>query len=145
MKFPRWLTILPMIQRSASSQHNVQSCVTACLGDIQRAMSADVAVYWVLALPAVAAFYLAYGVVEKIIRKWRTPQKITEPTPHISKPSTVEPPRKDDLPPAAHGYDTPELFRRDALIHIRQLAQTQVCECPHPCVVCRTYVERGRV
>jgi hypothetical protein len=47
--------------------------------------------------------------------------------------------------PAVRGYDTPELFRRDTLIHIRQLAQKQVCERPCPCVVCRTYVERGHV
>jgi hypothetical protein len=47
--------------------------------------------------------------------------------------------------PAAYGYDTPELFRRDALIHIRQLAQKQVCERPHPFGVCRTYVKRGQV
>lgn len=105
----------------------------------------DAAAIWILALPAVVAFYLAYGVVEKIIQKRRTPRKITEAAPRTSEPSTVELLPKDDMPPAVHGCDTPELFRRDALIHIRQLAQKQVCERPHPCVVCRTYVERGHV
>jgi hypothetical protein len=79
----------------------------------------DAAAIWILALLAVVAFYLAYGVVEKIIRKWRTPRKITEAAPRTSEPSTVELLPKDDMPLAVYGYDTPELFRRDALIHIR--------------------------
>jgi hypothetical protein len=84
-------------------------------------MSADAVVFWVLALPAVVAFYLAYGVVQKIIQKQRPSRRITEPTPSNSEPSTVEAPRKNDMPPAVRGYDTPELFWRDALIHIRHL------------------------
>jgi flagellar biosynthesis/type III secretory pathway M-ring protein FliF/YscJ len=84
-------------------------------------MSADVVVFWILALPAVVAFYLAYGVVEEIIQKRRANRKVTEPAPRNSEPSTVEPQRKDDVASAVRGYDTPELFRRDALIHIRHL------------------------
>lgn len=82
-------------------------------------MGADTVVCWLLASPAVAAFYLAYGVVEEIIRKRRPSQRITELAPRNSEPSTVERPQKADMPPAVRGYDTPELFRKDALIHIR--------------------------
>jgi hypothetical protein len=81
----------------------------------------DVAVYWILALPAVAAFFFACGVVEEIIRKRRKSRKITEPAPRTSEPSTSGPTRKADMPPVVRGYDTPELFRHDALIHIHHL------------------------
>jgi hypothetical protein len=84
-------------------------------------MSADAVVCWILAWPAVAAFYLAYSVVEQIIQKRRASPRITELAPRTSEPSTVEPPQKSDMPPAVRGYDTPELFWRDALIHIRHL------------------------
>jgi hypothetical protein len=90
-------------------------------------MGADTVACWILALPAVAAFYLAYGVVEKIIRKRRSSLNITERAALNSKPSTIESPRKADMPPAVRGYDTPELFRQDALIHIRHL-DAQVAE-----------------
>jgi len=81
----------------------------------------DAAAIWILALPAVVAFYLAYGVVEEIMQKRRVSRKITEPAPRASEPSTVEPRPKDDMEPAVHGYDTHELFRQDALIHIRHV------------------------
>jgi hypothetical protein len=95
-------------------------CLSDPVGDIHGAMGA-VVVYWILALPAVGAFFLAYGVVEEIIRKRRTRRKIAEPAPRTSETSTVGPTRNDDAAPAVHGYDTPELFRHDALAHIRQL------------------------
>jgi hypothetical protein len=38
----------------------------------------DVVVFWILALPVAAAFYLAYGVVEEIIRKRRPSSRITD-------------------------------------------------------------------
>jgi hypothetical protein len=84
-------------------------------------MGADAVVFWILALPAVVAFYLAYGVIEEIIQKRRASRRITEPAPRNSEPSTVEPPQRDDMALAVHGYDTPELFRHDALIQIRHL------------------------
>ena len=84
-------------------------------------MSADAVVFWILALPGVAAFYLAYGVVEEIIQKRRPSRRITEPAPRTSEPSTVEPPSTNDMAPAVRGYDTPELFRQDALIRIHHL------------------------
>jgi hypothetical protein len=76
-------------------------------------------VCWILALPAVVAFYLAYGVIEEIIQKRRASRRITEAAARTSEPSTVEPLPKDDMALAVHGYDTPELFRQDALAHIR--------------------------
>ena len=66
-------------------------------------MGADAVVFWILALPAVVAFFLAYGVVEEIIRKRRTPRKIAKPAPRNSEPLTVEPPRKAEMPPAVRG------------------------------------------
>jgi hypothetical protein len=80
----------------------------------------DVVVCWILALPAVVAFYLAYGVVEEIIQR-RASRKVSELAPRNSEPSPVEPPRKADTSPTVRGYDTPELFRQDTLIHIRHL------------------------
>jgi hypothetical protein len=90
-------------------------------------MGADAVVCWLLALPAVVAFYLAYGVVEEIIQKRRASRRITRPAPRICEPATVQPPPKDDVAPAVRGYDTPELFRQDALIHIRHL-ESEVAE-----------------
>lgn len=90
-------------------------------------MSAGDAVFWILALPAVIAFFFAYGIVEEIIRKRHTSRKIAEPVPRFSTPSLDPPPPKADMASAAHGYDTPELFRQDALAHIRQL-DAQVAE-----------------
>ncbi len=76
--------------------------------------------YWILALPAVALFCFTYGLVEEFIRKRRRPEQPSEATCSIAQPSENEPARQFDWPQAAHGYDTPELFRQDALIHIRE-------------------------
>jgi hypothetical protein len=80
-----------------------------------------VVVCWILALACASVFYFAYGVVEEIIQKKRpAPRKIAKPALRFATP-IIEPPRKDDMAPAVRGYDTPELFRQDALLHIRRL------------------------
>ena len=88
--------------------------------------TADV-VAWIFALPAVTVFFLAYGIVEDIIRKRCTPRKITEPREPAPTTSIVDPPRNADPPLEIRGYDTPELFRQDALAHIRHL-ESEVAE-----------------
>lgn len=81
----------------------------------------DVVVCWILPLPAVAAFFLAYGVVEEIIRKQRQSRKTPEATPRNFSVPPIEKAPEADPAPAAHGYGTPELFRHDVLLHIGQL------------------------
>jgi hypothetical protein len=81
----------------------------------------DVVVFWILALACAGVFFFAYGVVEEIIRKARTPRKIAKPALRFATTPIIEPPPNADMPPAVRGYDTPELFWRDALIHIRYL------------------------
>lgn len=75
---------------------------------------------WILALPAVATFYFVYGVVEEIFQKRRQSRK-RQVKPHSFPIAPIKTPLKVDLPAAAHGYDSPELCRRDVLLHIREL------------------------
>jgi hypothetical protein len=80
----------------------------------------DALVCWILALPAVAAFYFAYGVIEELLRKRRQP-KLDLLKPLVSAQPAIEKTEGTDPAPQLHGYDTPELFRRDALLHIGRL------------------------
>jgi hypothetical protein len=84
-------------------------------------MTADVAACWILALPFIFAFYLAYGIVDEISRNRLKPAGPPESKPSVSQPSLSEPPDKHDWPLSVHRHGTPELFREDALMHIRQL------------------------
>ncbi len=80
----------------------------------------DAVVFWILTLPAAALFYFTYGLIEEAVRNGRRPAKPPEAQPSLEPRSESEPPCPFDWPQAAHGYDTPELFREDALMHIRE-------------------------
>ncbi len=84
-------------------------------------MSAGDAVgFWILALSSIGLFVFVYGLIEEALRSWRKPSKSVEPKLHTSKPSVSEPPKKYDWPPSLHGYDSADLVREDALMHIRE-------------------------
>ncbi len=82
---------------------------------------ADVVLCWLVALPAVIAFYLIYTVIEEIIRNPRKPAKVLESKLCIERPSLSEPPDKHNWPLFSSRLCTPALFREDALMHVRQL------------------------
>ncbi len=82
--------------------------------------AADTITSWILALPAIALFYFAYGIIEEIFRKRRGP-KLDPPKPFLSASPVIEKTEEAHPAPEAHGYDSPDLFRRDALLHIQRL------------------------
>ncbi len=87
---------------------------------------ADVVGIWIGALPLIIVFFLAYGFVEEAFRSRRQQQHIPQIKP--SAPPEIEPPaREPDFSPCLHAYDSPELFRSDALLHMHEL-QKEVTE-----------------
>ncbi len=80
----------------------------------------DVVASWILALPTVAIFFFVYGIIEEAIQKRRATRKGREPHEACSPLPPLQPVKKADIPPDSRGYDTPELFREDALMHIRR-------------------------
>jgi hypothetical protein len=80
-----------------------------------------VVVFWILALPAVVAFYLAYGLIEDMIQKDSTRKHPLE-QPKLVHPSPVIPFQSEsDQTPQFRGYDSSELFREDTLIRLREI------------------------
>lgn len=83
-------------------------------------MSGDVVVFWILALTSVALFFFIYGIVEETIQKRRAIRKSPEPQHVLSSSPSSQPLNQTEIPPENCGYDSPELFREDALMHIRE-------------------------
>src|SRR5574342_122809 len=81
----------------------------------------DAVVCWILALPSVAVFFLAYSVLEDMIKKTWAPRR------SLDQPKLVDayPPARVQVicepPPQVRGYDSPALFREDTLIRLREI------------------------
>jgi hypothetical protein len=84
-------------------------------------MGADVVIWRILAFPAVAVFFFAYGVLEDMIKKCCPPKrpldqpKFTDASPLARFPAVPE------QPPQVRGYGTFALFCEDALIRLEEL------------------------
>jgi hypothetical protein len=81
----------------------------------------DVVVFWILALPAVAVFFFAYGVLEDMIKKPWPPKRPPDQPKfiHPSPPTRFQ--TESEQPPQVRGYDSSELFREDTLSRLREI------------------------
>ena len=81
----------------------------------------EAVVFWICALACVGVFFLAYGVLEDMIKKSRPPKRPPDQPKfiHPSLPALVQ--AEPEQPPQVRGYDSSELFRLDTLIRLREI------------------------
>ena len=81
-------------------------------------------VYWILALTLMAGFWLVFGIVatEFKRREWRLRGAWSTEPPAVGGPqqesAAISEKRESE---AVRGFDSPELFRKDALERIKRL------------------------
>jgi len=82
--------------------------------------AADVVIFWIVASPVVAVFFLTYGVLEDMIQKAWTRKHPPEQSKLVHR-SPVNPFQTEpNQTPQFRGYDSSELFRKDALIRLHE-------------------------
>jgi hypothetical protein len=78
-------------------------------------------VCWILALPCVVVFFLAYGLVEDMIKSaWPEKGPLSQPKLVDSSPPAYVQAEPEQLP-EVRGYDSSELFREDTLIRLQEI------------------------
>jgi hypothetical protein len=70
---------------------------------------------------SVAVFFLAYGLIEDMIKKARPPKRPLDALKwiHLSPPARLQ--AEPERTPEVRGYDSCELFRQDTLIRLREI------------------------
>lgn len=88
--------------------------------------------WWIIILTTACGVIFTYGIVEDLVRQWRRKQENKTRMEPTNSPRSAGSPSQPTAPkPVVRGYDSPDLFRKDALIRIRKLEAEIATELMH--------------